>query len=259
MKLLLILLFCSVTYAANDEALRRVKNGLNAIETTGTPAYKTCSQIIDGNNYGRDPRYQVSLKNYPNPSRGCFDKNTISDEEATELIASQNFITVGATNSERKTLAAAIKRVQELNGGVLEVGKGATSGGFPWNYIDSNGSIWFPSHIEIGRNIAKRRNRNYAQSVAQHVHEWAHLMGNQGVYTAFQSYMNPSGYGESDYCMVSNYADNTTGEQFAEVLAAFITEPRILLNNSRTPKNCEKAFQFLWNFFPNGHLVQNCL
>ncbi|MBD66411.1 MAG: hypothetical protein CME62_14465 [Halobacteriovoraceae bacterium] len=218
-----------------------------------------CPEVLT-ENYGSDPRYIYSLKNYPTPRKGCIAESSISTEEADELIRSQNFRTENATQKERRVLAAAIKRVQQLNGGVLEVGKGKIPGGFPWQYRDSNGSVQYHDHIEIGRNIAAKGENHHGHSVAQQLHEWAHLIGNQGAYPQFQAFMKSgSEYSDKDYCMVSNYADNTTGEQFAEVFAAFASEPRILLNNSRTPENCKKVFRFFWQWFNKGEQVQTCL
>lgn len=221
--------------------------------------------------YGSDPAYATSLKNYPNPSRGCIDPQSISKSEIDELIGSQKFRTVNAGSEERRTLALAIKRAQELDGGVFQRGIAEVTGGFPFIYKDSNGSVmnslvytyetgtvFKPYEIQIGRNI-KRGKNHYGLSVAQHLHEWGHMIGRNGAYDEFSQFMNASGYSKNDYCMVSNYADDSPGEQFAEVFAAFVSEPRILLVNSRTPENCKKVFKFFKSWFKAGDKVETCL
>ena len=266
MRLILALILLTSYSLANEQTLRTVQDGFEEIELAGNPPAKGCSEIISAN-YGRDPGYQVSLKNYPNPSQGCLDADSITESEANQLIASQNFTTQNATPRERRTLAAAIKRVQELNGGVLQQGVAWSvnlgQDPYPWIYQQNGEYSEQASHrILISRKVHKRGTENhYGHSVAQHIHEWAHLIGNRGTYAVFQDYMKGQNntYGSEDYCMVSNYADNTTGEQFAEVFTAFITEPKILLNNSRTPENCKKVFEFFWDWLAQGHRVQNCL
>ncbi len=258
MKLLIVFLFSLTSAQAQDKVIETMDKAFNAVKTAGLPeGYKACS-VISATNYGKDPSYTVSLKNYPRPSQGCIDAQSVSKEEADKLITSQNFITIDATAKERIVLGTAIKRVQELNGGILKAGVGNKAGGLPWKYYDANGSAQKYDHIKIGRNKAKRGHQHYGHSVAQHVHEWAHLIGNQGGYAAFQKFMNEN-YSSKDYCMVSNYADNSSGEQFAEAFTAFVTEPSLLLNNSRTPDNCKKVFAFFWDWLDQGYKVQDCL
>ena len=108
-------------------------------------------------------------------------------------------------------------------------------------------------------NSAQRASRieikmNRSESVAQYAHEFAHLVGNQGGYAAYRRYM-----GNSGYCVVSGYSDNKFNEQFAEVFAAFVTEPS-LFARSRPKKACQKAFNFFKNkFFRNGNRVKECM
>ncbi|CAM9862775.1 unnamed protein product, partial [Chrysoparadoxa australica] len=211
-------------------------------------------------NFGSDPRYQVSLKNYRNPAHGCTPYTSVSSGEADRLLASQNLSVVGASEREKRTVGAAIKRVQELNGGVLRTGMGPGSV-YPFRFTEDSGSGQRADHIKIGRNRSGPNDHNHnGHSVAQHVHEWAHLIGNNGAYNQFRRYMDSRSYGSNDYCIVSNYADNNPNEQFAEVFTAFVTEPAILLNNTRTPAACRKAFEFFrTQFFPRGNRVQSCI
>lgn len=72
--------------------------------------------------------------------------------------------------------------------------------------------------------------------------------------------MDSRSYGTNDYCLVSNYADDNQNEQFAEVFTAFMTEPELLLNNSRSPAACKKAFNFFKNeFFDKGERGTDCI
>jgi hypothetical protein len=211
---------------------------------------------------GRDPQYGYSLKNYPRPAHGCTSYQEVSSAEADRLLASQNLSVRSASGSgavtdrEKRSVAAGIKRVQELNGGPLRTGMGPSQNGGPYPFVfkDSNGSNQRVNQINIGRNTG-RGHTHYGNSVAQHVHEWAHLIGNNGGYPAYRNAMRGMGY-----CMVSNYADNNANEQFAEVFTAFVTEPEILLNNSRTPAACRAAFNFFKDeFFNRGRNVENCI
>lgn len=210
-----------------------------------------------------DPRYTYSLKNYPRPAHGCVSANEVSSREADRLLASQNLSVTNArgsapvTDREKRAVAAGIKRVQELNGGPLRTGMGPSQGGGPYPFVfkDGNGSSQRANQINIGRNVSGRGHNHHGNSVAQHVHEWAHLIGNNGAYAAYRRAMGSSGY-----CMVSNYADNNANEQFAEVFTAFVTEPEILLNNSRTSAACRKAYEFFRDeFFDRGRNVENCI
>lgn len=204
--------------------------------------------------------YPTSLKNYPIPSAGCIPVSSVSEAEASALIRSQGLTTQNATSSERRTLGATIKRVQELNGGPLRMGMGP-GGNYAFNFKNSNGSWQGGDAIHIGRG-----SHDHGNSVAQHAHEWAHLIGNQGGYAMFKRYMGGSGgYSRSDHCLVSGYADNVTssgrieGEQFAEVFAAFVTQPSLLLNNTQTPGNCRKVYNFFKDhFFARGSRVRSC-
>ncbi len=204
--------------------------------------------------------YPTSLKNYPIPSAGCIPVSRVSESKADQLLRSQGLRTQNATSSEKRALGATIMRVQELNGGPLRMGMGP-GGNYAFNFKDANGSWQGGDAIHIGRG-----NHDHGNSVAQHAHEWAHLIGNQGGYEKFKRYMGGSdGYKRSDHCLVSGYADNVTssgrieGEQFAEVFAAFVTQPSLLLNNRKTPENCRKVFNFFRDeFFKNGSKVNSC-
>lgn len=205
--------------------------------------------------------YPTALKNYPIPAKGCLPKDRLSVPEAEQLMYSQGLRAVNATSSEKKALGAAIMRVQQLNGGPLKLGMGP-GGNYPFIFKDASGSWQGGDGIHIGRG-----GHDCGNSVAQHVHEWAHLIGNQGGYAMFKKYMAGNGtYTKANHCLVSGYADNVTssgrieGEQFAEVFTAFITQPSLLINNTRTPNNCRMVYKFFKDkFFKRGSLVESCL
>lgn len=196
----------------------------------------------------KDPRYTTSLKNWPNPSKGCTPVQDISSAEADRLMASQNISIRNANSTEKKTLGAALKWLHYLNGGPLTSGK--WTGRKPYPFIIRSGvasSGQRADHIQI--------KKKHSRSVAQYVHEYGHFIGNRGGYAAYRSYMGGSGK-----CVVSNYAKKNNNEQFCEVFTAFATEPDILLNNSRTPSACKKAFKFFKNkFFKKGDRVHQCM
>jgi hypothetical protein len=194
--------------------------------------------------------YTYSLKNYDIPSRGCYPVSKVSLSEANKLIASQKLKTKGATSKEIRTLGAGLKWLQYLNKGPLKSGFPRVKG-YEIRIKDGDGSSGQRgNHILIQRQGKKA----HGLSVAQHVHEYAHLIGNNGVYAKYRTHMKGHGY-----CMVSNYADNNNNEQFAEVFTGFVTEPVTLLNNKRTPKACQRAFDFFLNWFDAGDRVYECV
>jgi hypothetical protein len=118
-----------------------------------------------------------------------------------------------------------------------------------------------------------RINKRWGTSVAQHAHEWAHLIGGKGAYAAYRRHMGLPSKGTTTsrstrhinkFCMVSGYADNNPSrlgykylnEQFAEVFTAFVTEPGLLIENQSEP--CQRAFDFFVNWFDAGNRVYEC-
>lgn len=195
--------------------------------------------------------YTYALKNYDIPSRGCYPVSNISLSEAKELISSQNLKVKGGTDMEVRTVGAALYWIQHLNNGPLRSGFWSGNGVYEIRIQDGDGysgQRW--DHILINRQGSEA----HGLSVAQHVHEYAHLIGNNGAYGAYRNHMKGHGY-----CMVSNYADNNNNEQFAEVFTGFVTEPETLLNNNRTPKACQRAFDFFVNWFDAGDRVHECV
>jgi len=208
--------------------------------------------ISASNSYAKS--YTYSLKNYRDPSRGCIPVSRISLQEAEDVLESQNLGISGATNAETRTAGAAITWLQHLNGD-RPLSTGKWKGRNPYKFVVKSGSgnsAQRASYILIRRN----GNKEYGLSVAQYVHEYAHFIGNNGGYGQYRSYMKRKGAG---YCMVSNYADNNSHEQFAEVLAAFATDPEVLTKNNRTPRNCKHAFNFFKSWFNKGSRVKKCL
>jgi len=198
---------------------------------------------------GKDPKYQVSLRNYPGPSKGCIPVSKVSVSQARNLMASQNISIQNANDLEVRTLGAGLMRIQQLNGGPLSTGMGPRIKGGPYPFIIRSGvesSGQRSDHIQI----MKKK----SESVVQYVHEYGHLVGNNGGYAAYNSYTGGS------KCHITNYAMSSGNEQFAEVFGAFVTEPSSLLNNTRSPAACKKAYEFFaGKFFKNGDRVKECL
>ncbi|MAF77806.1 MAG: hypothetical protein CME63_12190 [Halobacteriovoraceae bacterium] len=196
--------------------------------------------------------YPYSLKNYDKPSKGCYPVSRVSLTEARDIIRLQKLKLVGAGPIETRTLGAALTWMHYLNGDEpLRSATWKRRDPYQIRIVSGNGSSgqrW--DHILIRRNGHKQ----HGESVAQHVHELAHLIGNNGSYQLYRNHMK--GYG---YCLVSGYSDNRFNEQFAEVFTAFVTEPALLTKNSSTPKACKRAFDFFESWFDAGNRVQECL
>ncbi len=196
--------------------------------------------------------YPYSLKNYDAPSKGCYPVSRVSLTEAENIIDLQELKLVGATKTETRTLGAALTWMHYLNGdqpvrSAYWKGKGT----YEIRVVDGEGSSgqrW--DHILIRRNGHKAN----GESVAQHVHEIGHLIGNNGTYDLYRAHMASTGW-----CIVSGYSDNKFNEQFAEVFTAFVTEPELLTKNSKTPKACKNAFKFFEEWFDAGNRVNECL
>lgn len=212
---------------------------------------------VRSNNAGRPVYYGTSLRNHPRPSRGCIPLEKVSLADARKAYQAQNLAFESESTdpnlraAQERAFGAAIIRIQQLNGGPLEAGRWEGSRPYP---IKCKHGIKYSeqktTHIQIRMGTST--------SVAQYAHEYAHLIGNKNnkaAYKAYRAYM-----GNSGYCMVSGYADNKPNEQFAEVFAAFVTEPTIMLNNPKTPAACRKAFNFFKNeFFKDGGRVNECM
>jgi hypothetical protein len=207
--------------------------------------------LIGLGTYAATSTYSYSLKHHPRPRKGCYPVENISVEEAKELLASQNLTVKGATDKEIRTLGAGVYWVQYLNDGVLQTGTYRGKNRYPFIINNSNGAGQRVDHIKIGRSGKK----NFGLSVAQHIHEWAHLIGNNGAYQTYRDHLNKTGEG---YCSVSGYSNSKFNEQFAEVFTAFVTEPKILLDNASTPKACRAVYEFFENWFNAGNRALDC-
>ncbi|MCP4913209.1 MAG: hypothetical protein GY909_08815 [Oligoflexia bacterium] len=234
------------------------------------------------NNTGRSQNtYGYSLKRHPIPRKGCIPPDTISLDEAKQAIASQNLTYRAArgskavSNAEVKALGAAVMSVQHLAGGVFRPGspRSGQPSPFPVEFSDSSGSQQYWEKIKVGRS----GHMHYGSSVAQHVHEWSHLIGNNlmpgtntSVYDAFYRHLGGTrgdfrkqgqARGKIKPCLVSGYSDNKANEHFAELFTAFVTQPSILKNNNFGDKEtCRKSFEFFEKIlFKNGSKVKECM
>lgn len=105
-------------------------------------------------------------------------------------------------------------------------------------------------HITMSRgNSAGTANVGYI------MHELGHQAGNNGLYAAYRQAV-PSRRGTSGRCMVTNYCGKDysvpreRNEEFAEVWAAYLTNPAMLKAKGGA---CEAAYNFFRNrVFPNS-------
>ena len=235
------------------------KSSLNKSVAKGKSPFR--KNVTNSGTYGM---YSYSLKRHKGPRRGCLPVENVSKQDAIKALASQNLTYRAGSghgkvkDSEVRALGAAILSVQYLNGGPLAMGKPAKNqpNPLPIEFRDQKGSQQKWEKIEIGRS----GHMHYGTSVAQHVHEWAHLIGNNGGYEKFRKEV-----GVPPYCNVSGYSANNPknsrrkefNEHFAEVLTAFVTEPASLKNHSN--KACKKAFEFFRKFFKKGDRYKECM
>lgn len=213
---------------------------------------------------GKYSTYSYSLKRHPRPRRGCLPVENVSFAQAKAALASQKLTyktgpgAKKASEAEVRALGAAILSVQHLNGGPLKMGMPANGqpSPLPIVFTDASGSQQEWHQIKIGRS----GHQHYGSSVAQHVHEWAHLIGNNGGYERYRKEV-----GVPPYCNVSGYSANNPNnsrrkeynEHFAEVMTAFVTEPASLKNHPNSA--CRKAFDFFKKFFKKGDRAKECM
>lgn len=90
-------------------------------------------------------------------------------------------------------------------------------------------------------NIRRPKGSDQGTNVARLMHELGHKVGNSGIYQKYASYTGRT------RCEFTGYAATKFNEEFAEVFAAFVTYPDILV------KKCPKAYAFMTNqLFPNS-------
>lgn len=247
------------------------------------PSFTGNTRFTSNNTGQRQNTYAYSLKRHDIPRKGCIPPDTISLDDAKKAIASQNMTYRAArgsqpvSNSEVKALGAAVLSIQHLAGGFFKPAspRSGQPKPFPIEFQDTKYSQQYWEKIKIGRS----GHFHYGNSVAQHVHEISHLIGNNlmeykgkevSVYSAYFDYLGgtrddfrvqDSKVGKIKPCKVSGYSDNKANEHFAELFTAFVTQPSILKNNNFGDKEtCRKSFEFFEKvLFPKGKRVKECM
>ena len=174
----------------------------------------------------------LSVKADPLAAKGCIPK--ISKEESLTVMRRYHMHSRGAKDMEIRTLGTALIYVEKLNGGKpLKRASAQKEDNYSFTFRDAiRNSHQAENEIRVNRNGKKQ----YGQNVAQLVHELGHYIGNNGGYEA---YYDAVGH---HYCKVSDYSDNNSHEQFAEVFAAFVTRPGLLKHSDSI--TCRRAFHF---------------
>lgn len=154
--------------------------------------------------------------------------------------------------SEKEALAKVIYTVESLGDGSFEYHKGA-------HY--RFGNIWGPSrfdgrYIQInpgGQNMKALDNKSQGGRDNHGViaHELGHFIGHKGLYT---EYRREVGGG----CHVSKYSKKRFNEEFADVFAAYVTNPDLLKNKG---PYCDLAIKFFDKKFgvDKGQVANNCI
>lgn len=187
------------------------------------------------------------LKREPIAAKGlCTPK--ISQNQAVDTLKIFNIKTRNAHDSEILAIGRGLSQIQKLAGGVFEPARNA-------RYIFSNGggniSRQTQNGIEMSRGAQPR-----ISSVAYFIHELGHYVGNANGAELYRAYKSKI----QSRCLFSRYAGRdwtparARNEEFAEVFAAFVTNPEILL---RSGQACAKAFDFFKNeVFEHGTLAK---
>jgi hypothetical protein len=188
-----------------------------------------------------------SVKSFAQAAKGCIP--TVTSDKAKEALKSFNIRTSNANPQEARTLGTALVWIEALNNGAPLAKAIAHNGnGYTYRFASAVGN----SHQAANEVLINRNGgRNYGQNVAQLVHELGHFIGNNGAYDQYRQAMN------GHYCSVSSYSNSRFNEQFAEVFAAFVTNPTLIKNNSSS--GCRLAYQFFSKqLFANGLLADRC-
>lgn len=187
-----------------------------------------------------------SVKSFSEAAKGCI--STINDEESTAAMERFHIRTENATAAEKRTLGTALVWIAALNDGKPLAKAVAQNNSYTYRFRTGTGnSHQAPNEVLINRNGSL----NYGQNVAQLVHELGHFIGNNGGYDEYRTAM------QGHYCAVSSYSTSRFNEQYAEVFAAFVTDPNVIKNNSST--GCRLAYQFFSRqVFANGLLADRC-
>lgn len=187
------------------------------------------------------------LKKEPIAAKGlCTPK--ISQNQAEDVLKIFNIQTRNARDSEILAIGRGLSQIQKLSGGTFEPARNA-------KYIFRNGGGNISRQTANGIEMS-RGNTSTISSVAYFIHELGHYVGNANNGELYSEYKSKI----KSRCLFSRYASKdwtparARNEEFAEVFAAFVTNPEILL---RSGQACAKAFEFFKNeVFEHGELAK---
>jgi hypothetical protein len=185
-----------------------------------------------------------SVKNIPAAQMGCLKELSLS--EAHQAIARFRLTTVRATDDEVQTLGKALVWIETLNSGVTP--DWAVNTGdelFRFAYFDEDKN----SNQTSGQINIRRRGRELGLNVAQLVHEYGHYVGNKGLYDKYKKSVR------GEKCIVSEYSKTNFHERFAELFAAFVTVPNLIIENQ---KSCANTWNFMIQVFGRGEIAKDC-
>lgn len=171
----------------------------------------------------------------------------LSAAEAEAVLRRNNVRSPTASPAETMALARGIRQLELLSGG--RPSPYATGVTFVFN-TEKNYSQQYANRIVMSRN-----NSAGTANVGYLMHELGHQAGNRGLYAAYKKAV-PSRKGTAGRCMVTSYCGKDyavhreRNEEFAEVWAAYITNPAMLKAKGGP---CLAAYNFFQSkVFPNG-------
>lgn len=169
----------------------------------------------------------------------------ITDVEEAKEIIRRNGVRIEASANKKQILSVAI--------GVQQV---ELLAGSPSEYIE--GSYFkFPKRLRYSRQTgsAIEMGANYTDGNVAHVmHELGHYVGNRGLYGPYKE--NVPVCEITVYSKVHYTPARYRNEEFAEVWAAFVTNPELLKNSQDA--GCREAYAFFSQVFPEAEKYAVC-
>lgn len=189
------------------------------------------------------PRVGI-VKMEPLAASGTCTPKTDADK-AQNVLKRFDIDIVNGTETNKLALSRGLLEIEKLAGGRFRPAEGAI-----FKILPQQGCAQ-----QLGKTIVLRHGCGSLDSVAYYVHELGHYIGNNDrakLYGEYKKTVTPR-------CAVSNYslkdwtAARARNEEFAEVIAAFVTNPSLLLKSG---PSCVKAYNFFRDHvFDKGELV----
>lgn len=160
-----------------------------------------------------------------------------------EILRRNGISTRSATNGQTEALAKGILQIERLAGGNFSAIRGTT-----FNFLNSRRG----SSNQAGTTINMRGGPAKTANTAYVMHELGHRVGNNGYYAKYRSAVKTPCLA-THYCSKSYSRARYRNEEFAEVFAAFVTNPDHLKNAG---PSCRAAYDFFAKqVFKNGNLA----